>query len=219
MAADKSKRGANERDEGQTARGQRAGAGPSSQGTARTGGDSTAREREQRISTTREGVETRGRSAVEENSRLARTIYDLWNERDFDQAVHLATENIECVNIPFNTTTKGPEGYREFMQSWVTAFPDGRIDVKRVIADENGAVVEFTGRGTHTGPLEGPMGTIQPTQRSGELALCDVLEIERGKVRRVRSYFDSATLMRQLGLLEEMPAGKSTAAGSQPRSR
>jgi hypothetical protein len=49
-----------------------------------------------------------------------------------------------------------------------------------------------------------------------------VLEIERGKVRRVRSYYDSATLMRQLGLLPEGGAagqatGASTGAGTRKR--
>lgn len=203
MPADKGKRGSGERDEGQKAMGQ----------SAHMGGEGSTMEREQRISTTREGGEARGGSSAEENGRLARRSLDLWNARDFDQAVSIAADNIECVNVAFDTTLRGPEGYREFMQSWATAFPDGRIEVKRVIADENGAVVEYTGRGTNTGPLTGPMGTIPATGRRGELALCDVLEIERGKIRRVRSYFDSATLMRQLGLMEEGVSGKATGQG------
>jgi steroid delta-isomerase-like uncharacterized protein len=203
MAADQSKRGASERDEGQKAMGQ----------SVRTGGEGSTREREQRISTTREGGEARGRSSVEENGQLARRVLDLWNTRDFDRAASFVADNAECVNVAFNTTFRGPEGYREFMQSWATAFPDGRIEIKRVIADENGAAVEYTGRGTNTGPLTGPMGTIQATGRQGELALCDVLEIERGKIRRLRSYFDSATLMRQLGIMEEGVGGKATGGG------
>lgn len=204
MAADKSKSGFSEGDEGQKAM------GPS----ARTSSEGSTREREQRISTTREGGEAGRRSAIEENSRLARRSIDLWNARDFDQVASVAAENVECVSVPFNATFQGPEGYREFMQNWATAFPDGRIEVKRVIADENGAVIEYTGRGTNTGPLTmGPTGTIPATGRRGELALCDVLDIERGKIRRMRSYFDSATLMRQLGVMEEGVGGKATGGG------
>jgi steroid delta-isomerase-like uncharacterized protein len=155
-------------------------------------------------------MEPRGRGASAENAKLARRIYDLWNERAFDQVAKMAADNVECVHVPFNATFRGQDGYREFQQGWATAFPDARIEITRIIADDKGAVVEFTGRGTHTGPLSGPMGTIPATGRRGELALCDVLEIEQGKVRRVRSYFDSATLMRQLGL---MPGEGTSAQG------
>ena len=225
MAADKSTRdfgpGFGEGDEEQEAASQRAAGAPVKE-TGRTGGQSATRDREQRAGASREGMEALGRGSPEDNARLARTILDLWNERDFDQAVRLAAEDVECVDVPSNTTLRGPDGYRESLQRWATAFPDGRVEVTRVIADADGAVVEYTGRGTHTGPLAGPAGSIPATGRRGELTLCDVLEIEQGKVRRVRSYYDSATLMRQLGLITEQGAagqgtGASTGAGSRAR--
>jgi steroid delta-isomerase-like uncharacterized protein len=197
-------------------RGSAAGGASAQEGT-RAGGEGATREREQRIGTAREGVEPGGQGVAAENARLGRRLLDLWNARDFDQLTRVIADNCECISVPTKETFRGPQGYREFMQHWATAFPDGRVEVTRVIADQNGAVVEYTGRGTQTGPLTGPMGTIPPTGRHGELALCDVLEIEQGKVRRARSYFDVATLMRQLGIMPEQGTAGVSGSGMHGR--
>lgn len=199
MAADRRNRGGSE-GERQQARPQSAASATPGKETGRAADEPRTGEREQRIETVRETGEARERGAIAENARIARMILDLWNSRDFDQVTHIAAESVECVHVPFGTTYRGRDGYREFMRMWAIAFPDGRVEVRRVTAGENGAAVEYHGTGTHTGPLAGPAGTIPATGRRGELSLCDVLEIEQGQIRRVRSYFDSATLMRQLGI-------------------
>ncbi len=145
---------------------------------------------------------TREPGEAVENALLGRRLYEeLWNARDFDGMLRHASADIECLEVATNTARQGHEGYRAFAEGWATAFPDARVEIRRVIANDNGVVVEFVGHGTHTGPLVGPAGTIPPTGRRAELSLCDVLEIEEGQVRRVRSYYDMATLMRQLGLM------------------
>ena len=136
-----------------------------------------------------------------DNAALARKAYDLWNRRDFDGGAALCAPDVEVVNIATGQTFPGPEGVRRYQQSWATAFPDARVEVTHVIAAEDGAVVEFTGRGTHTGPLAGPQGEIPATGRPVEIRFCDVYEIRGGKIARQRTYFDLATLMRQLGLM------------------
>jgi steroid delta-isomerase-like uncharacterized protein len=207
MAADRKNRGGSQ-GERQKASSQSAGPAGSKQETGRAAGGPRTSEREQRIETVRETGEARERGASAENARIARMTLDSWNERDFDQATRLAAESVECLHVPFDITYRGRDGYREFMQSWATAFPDGRVEIRRVIAGEDGAAIEYIGRGTHTGPLAGPGGTIPATGRRGELALCDVIEIEQGQIRRVRSYFDSATLMRQLGIRADSGASE-----------
>ena len=91
---------------------------------------------------------------------LTLTHYDAYNQRDFDEALRHVTEDVMWVNIPFGTTFHGPSGYREFLLNWATAFPDSRVEVKHVIAGEGWTCAEFIGRGTHSGPLKGPQGTI-----------------------------------------------------------
>jgi ketosteroid isomerase-like protein len=82
--------------------------------------------------------------------------------------------------------------------SHALAFPDTRIEVTRVLADDGGATMEFVARGTHTGPLLTPDGTLEPTGRSAEVHYCFVYEIEDGQIHCIHQYFDAASMMRQL---------------------
>ena len=84
------------------------------------------------------------------------------------------------------------------------AFPDGRCDVTNIAASEDGAVVEFAGRGTQTGTFITPEGEIMPTGKRVDVPFCDVFKIKNGKIVSYNSYFDSSTMMKQLGLIPEM---------------
>jgi hypothetical protein len=68
------------------------------------------------------------------------------------------------------------------------------------MASGNTVTIELTWRGTHTGPLVLPNGTIAPTGRSIELRACEVVEVEGGKTRSFTQYFDLSSLMRQIGV-------------------
>jgi steroid delta-isomerase-like uncharacterized protein len=140
--------------------------------------------------------------SAQKNAELGRASYDAWNERDFDRLVSFGANDVQVVLVPFGNVMHGPEGYRQYADGWASAFPDGRIEITRIMADDNGAVVEFIGRGTQTGPLSSPSGTIPATGKRVEIQFCDVLEMTGGKISRLRSYFDSATMLRQLGELQ-----------------
>lgn len=75
-----------------------------------------------------------------------------------------------------------------------------------MIGSDDYAVVEFIGRGTNTGPLATPQVEVPATGHKVEIPFCDVHRIEDGKITNGRSYFDMATMMRQLGLLPEAAA-------------
>jgi ketosteroid isomerase-like protein len=55
--------------------------------------------------------------------------------------------------------------------------------------------------GTNTGPLEGPMGTVQPTHRKVSSKGVQIFRIENGKIAETRLYFDLLDQMTQLGLV------------------
>lgn len=137
--------------------------------------------------------------SAQDNAAIARQAYELWNNRDFDGAVALGSDAVEVVNIATGQTFRGTEGLRQYLQGWATAFPDAKVEVTNVVADENGAAVEFTGRGTHSGPLAGPAGVVPPTGRRVEMRFCDVYEMRDGKIVRQRTYFDLTALLRQIG--------------------
>ncbi|MEW5959646.1 MAG: ester cyclase [Chloroflexota bacterium] len=139
--------------------------------------------------------------SAQENAKIARIVYEKFNSRDFEGAVAYVAANYEGLNVPLGTTLHGPDGFRQFMQGWATAFPDSRVEVTNLVAGEEGVVVEFRGRGTHTGPLIGPTGEIPATGREVNVSFCDVLRIENSKITSIHTYYDAATMMGQLGLM------------------
>jgi steroid delta-isomerase-like uncharacterized protein len=139
--------------------------------------------------------------SAQDNVKIARKNYETFNNRDFDGTVAQAAENVELLNVPLGVTLHGPEGFRQSVQGWATAFPDSRVEVTNIVAGEEGAVIEFRGRGTHTGPLNGPAGEIPATGRSVDIPFCEVMQIKNGKITSVHTYFDAATMMGQLGLM------------------
>ena len=135
-----------------------------------------------------------------DNADLARNLYDGWNERDFDRLADMMAPDGEIVVVGTGDVFKGPDGSRQYNMAWADGFPDGRITIDNVFSSGDTVVVEFTGHGTHTGTLVTSMGSIPATGRPVTLKLCDVTEFRNGKVKSQRSYFDSASMMAQLGL-------------------
>src|SRR5262245_32118292 len=106
--------------------------------------------------------------AQQDFSSLVHTIYDAFNNKSYDKAVSIVSDEIEWKNLPFNKVHKGKNGFNEYWHNWATAFPDGKIEVKNLIVGGNFAVAEFIGRGTNTGVLTSPMGQIPATGQSVE---------------------------------------------------
>jgi steroid delta-isomerase-like uncharacterized protein len=131
----------------------------------------------------------------------ARALNDAYNARDWDTATSLMTPGVELVNQATGERFDGPDGARAFLAGWATAFPDSEVETTLVVADEVTAVTEFRGRGTHTGPLSGPAGTIPPTGRGVDVPFVQVLEFEGDQIARVRLYFDLAGMLHQLGVM------------------
>jgi len=142
--------------------------------------------------------------SVQENLKIARGFYDEFNKRNFANVQKLVDDNAQFQIIPFNAKFSGKEGYLQLAQGWANAFPDGHCDINNIVAGEDWVVVEFAGRGTQTGPLMSPEGDIMPTGKSVDVPFCDVFKIKNGKIVSYNSYFDSSTMMKQLGLIPEM---------------
>lgn len=138
---------------------------------------------------------------VQQTATLIRTVFDNFDRREFASAATSIAEDCEIVNIPFGATYRGPEGYKQFAMAWARAFPDSKLEITNLFTTEEQALVEYTGRGTHTAPLTSPMGEIPPTGRKAELHLCDVLTLRNGKIVVWHSYYDAFGFLQQLGLI------------------
>ena len=142
------------------------------------------------------------------NEDLARRIYEMWNERNFDGIAEVTAPDALLTIVGSGDTFEGIEGARKFNEMWADGFPDGQVTVDRVFESGDHVVAEVTGRGTHTGTLATSMGDIPATGRSLTLQLCDILEFKNGKVQSQKTYFDTGSMMAQLGLSAEQTASQ-----------
>jgi steroid delta-isomerase-like uncharacterized protein len=155
---------------------------------------------------------TRGTTSGTDNEQIVRMVYDLFNNRNIDQALNYAGKDLQITNMPFNMKFQGRDGFRQWMEGWLRAFPDARADIKNMASSGDQVVVEYAGRGTHNGILATPLGDIAPTGKKIDLNFCDVLQLRDGQLISWRSYFDSASLLRQAGVysLQPQQRGSST---------
>ena len=138
-----------------------------------------------------------------DNGSILRGLYEAWNERDFDKVADAMAPDGQIMLVGSGDTFTGPDGARAYNQSWAAGFPDGRITVDHIYTDGDTVVAEFTGRGTHTGTMVTSAGEIPATGRSVTIKLCDITQFRDGKIVSQRSYFDSGSMMAQLGLTEQ----------------
>jgi steroid delta-isomerase-like uncharacterized protein len=77
------------------------------------------------------------------------------------------------------------------------AFSDAYAEVRNVVAEENGVVIEFVFHGKNAGSL----GGAAPTDKVVAVPMCAYYAVAQGQIQLVRLYYDTATMGRQLGLL------------------
>lgn len=138
---------------------------------------------------------------------LVRNQYEYFNTRQPERAADDVLDDATIEDVGIGAVLRGKEGVVQYMRGWLQAFPDAKIEILSVLASGDQACAELVGRGTHTGTLETPAGSIPATNKKVELRICDFYTIRDGKVAGVRSYFDSGSLFRQLGVSPDQLAG------------
>lgn len=95
-----------------------------------------------------------------------------------------------------------------------TAFPDQRNELTALYHADNAVIVEFDLKGTHIGPYRG----VPPTGRSFTCRMTALFLFDGDRLTTERVYFDSATILRQLGLAHDplTPAGRIATALTHP---
>jgi steroid delta-isomerase-like uncharacterized protein len=144
----------------------------------------------------------------QDSAAVVRNVFDAFNDHDLDRIATMVSEDFELVDFAADGQAfRGPEGFSQWHQIFLTAVPDATVELTNAVgAGEEGWVfAEFVGRGTHTGPLVGPSGTIPPTGRRLELPIGELLRVENGRVALIHAYYDGATIMRQLGVFPPRP--------------
>jgi steroid delta-isomerase-like uncharacterized protein len=93
----------------------------------------------------------------------------------------------------------GPEEVARYFEETRTAFPDQRNELIALHHADDAVIVEANLYGTHKGPLRG----LPPTGRKFETRFCAMFVFEEDRLVCERVYFDSNTVLRQLGIARD----------------
>lgn len=129
---------------------------------------------------------------------------ELWNAKDREAWMAGMDLHRLTVTAPGGMRLTGREAAGTIWAMYHDAFPDNRLEITAIHADDRGGVHEGRGIGTHTGPLRGPAGDeIPPTGKTTALNFCGVYEFDEGKIISFHLYFDQMELLSQLGLVPD----------------
>ena len=132
---------------------------------------------------------------------------DTFNAHDIDGFAEVLADDV-VFQAPGGMRGQGKPGCVEFYGSWLSAFPDGHVEVHDVHLIDDVAVEEGTFSGTHNGVLHTPTGDIPPTGGAVSLDYIQVLRFRDGKHVSFNLMFDRLLMLEQLGLIPAAaPAG------------
>jgi steroid delta-isomerase-like uncharacterized protein len=133
---------------------------------------------------------------------FVRQMIQTFNQHDPKAWAAVYAADAVVVDPQYAEPLRGREAIEKDISDFFTTFPDMSMQESSVLATGDQFAVEVTGRGTHKGPLEGPSGTIEPTNKPVNFrGAMFVRTNPDGLITEERRYFDMAGIMGQLGLL------------------
>lgn len=135
----------------------------------------------------------------ERNEEIVRQfVREIVNGGNYDLAEEIFAEDYVRHDPTIREEKRGPEGFKETLETFRTAFPDVEMTLYEVLRD--GEYVAF--RATETGTHEGEFMGIEPTRREVEMEGNVIHHLEDGKVAETWAQFDMFGLLEQLGAIE-----------------
>jgi steroid delta-isomerase-like uncharacterized protein len=126
-------------------------------------------------------------------------FYESFDRGDVEAALAVFSDDLETTD-PGMGTVHGLQPFREYLETLKRAVPDARALIEAMYEAGEAVIVEGRFVGTHTGPLSGPDGDIQPTGASVDVRFADVSRVRDGKVVSYHTYYDQLGLLTQLGV-------------------
>jgi len=141
---------------------------------------------------------------MHETERVVRQFHESWDLSDPERGMEVIADDCAFEDVARGEKQPGKAAYKADYDRCREAFPDGICRVENVIVSQDAewAVVEFRNTGTHTGVLRSSLGDFAPTGKRSEVRYCSIMRVKDGMVIEGRDYYDSATIVRQLGLMQ-----------------
>jgi steroid delta-isomerase-like uncharacterized protein len=129
---------------------------------------------------------------------IVREHMDSENRHEFDATMN-TFHHPRYELVATSEVYDGTEEVERYFEESRRAFPDQRNELLALHHSDDAVLVEAVIRGTHDGPLR----NLPPTGREFELPILSIFFFDDDKLVCERIYFDSTTMLRQLGFARD----------------
>ena len=136
-------------------------------------------------------------SANENGAVVRRFIDEVFNGGNFSVANELLTSDYVHHDPATGDEGSGKDGLKNMVDFYRQAFPDFSVKLEDQILAGDKVVERWTGRGTHQGSLMGTAATGKTITASG----ISIHRLSGGKIAETWTIFDTAGMLRQLGIV------------------
>ena len=134
----------------------------------------------------------------EAREAIVREHMDSENRHEYDATI-ATFEHPRYELIGTGDVYDGADEVASYFEETRTAFPDQRNELLELHHADDAVLVEAMVYGTHEGPFRG----LPPTGRRFEMQFLAVFVFDEDRLVCERVYFDSATILRQLGIARD----------------
>jgi steroid delta-isomerase-like uncharacterized protein len=139
-------------------------------------------------------------SLRETREQIVREHMESENRHEFDVTMQTFSHPRYEI-VPTGDVYDGEEEVTRYFDESRTAFPDQRNELIAMHHADDAVLVEFLLKGTHQGEFRG----IPPTHKDFTCQCLSIFVFEGEGIVCERVYFDTATILGQLGLLPATP--------------
>lgn len=140
-----------------------------------------------------------------DSESFIRDAYAIAERMDLPGWKSLFAEDGIFTDQSIGVTYRGPDlDYP--VRNYGTAFGDMHRELFDLWTVGNTVIVRLALRGTQSGPLETPFGTIPPTGKKMDAPCADIFELERGKIKSFDCYPEGSVILTQLGVISNLEA-------------
>jgi len=134
-----------------------------------------------------------GQSKTSGKNRIAENWIAAWNSHDVETVIPLFTKDVLYEDVALAEVNHGIEELRKFAAGFLAAVPDLKMELLDSSIQGNRGSIEWVMSGTDKG--------IYKTGKKFSVRGVSIVNLENGQISRNRDFYDSATIMRQVGVL------------------
>ena len=138
---------------------------------------------------------TAGQDTKPANRGIVERQFEAWNAHDPDKVATFYTDDVIYEDVTYGMSARGRAELRKFAADFLAAVPDLKLEVVSSSLQKGHGDVEWVLSGTDVG--------LYKTGKKFSVRGASLFDMRGGKFSRNKDFYDSATIMRQVGALPQ----------------